>query len=79
MARWKTTRTTASCRADQPRSTLYRWSGRLLFTERTCDLEALDRTSRRALDLVGVLVHAPVDLEEGYVRCLDNPLAKGCY
>jgi hypothetical protein len=77
-ATWKTTRTKEACRTDQPRSTLYKWKGRLLYTERTCNLEALDSTSRRALDIIEVQLHAPFDLDAGSVPCLGNPLAKGC-
>jgi len=78
-AKWKTTRTNATCRADQPRLTLYKWKGRQLYKERTCNVEVLDQQSRHALDLIELHLHAPVDLDRGGEACIDNPFAKGCY
>jgi hypothetical protein len=77
-ATWKVSRTGETCRKDQPRSTLYKWKGRLLYTERTCNVEALDPASQRALDVIEVQLHAPIDLDGGGLACIENPLAKGC-
>ena len=79
-AKWRTTRTDTRCRADQPRFTLYKWKGRLLYTERTCNIDVLDDESQKALDLVEFYLRAPTQLDGGAVpqECLSNPLAKGC-
>ena len=77
-ANWTSTRASVTCRADQPRFTLYQWKARLLYTERTCNVEALDDESRHALDIIELHLHAPVDLDRGGVPCIDNPLARGC-
>lgn len=85
-ANWKTMRTDMTCRADQPRFTLYKWKARLLYRERSCNGEVLDDDSRRALDLLALYLHAPVALDDGgrvqppriRPECMENPLAPGC-
>jgi hypothetical protein len=79
-AKWKTTRADVSCRADEPRFTVYKWNGRALYTERTCNVEVLDENSQHALELIGFYLKVPGDLDGGSRprECLRNPLAKGC-
>jgi hypothetical protein len=79
-AKWKTTRADVSCRADEPRFTVYKWRGRALYTERTCNVHVLDEDSRRALDLMVFYLKIP-NLDGGSLPrgCLENPLAKGCH
>jgi hypothetical protein len=76
-ATWKTTRRAIACRVDQPRFTTYTWKGRQVFTERTCNVEVLDKRSRRAIDVAEMILH-PRTLGEGMPACSNNPLAKGC-
>ena len=79
-AKWKATRSNATCRADQPRSTTYKWRGRLLYTERTCNIDVLDDDSQHALDLVEIQLRVPLGLDGGGAPdCMSNPLARGCY
>ena len=79
-AKWKTERTNATCRADQPTFTTYKWKRRLLYTERTCNIDVLDEDSQHTLDLIELYLRVPVELEGGGLQreCLANPLAKGC-
>ena len=79
-ARWKLARSKATCRADQPRFTTYRWKRRLLFTDRTCNIDVLDEDSQHALDLVDSYLRGSLELDRGRIQpeCLANPLAKGC-
>jgi hypothetical protein len=79
-AKWKTTRSNATCRVDQPRFTTYKWKSRLLYTERTCNIDVLDEDSQRALDVVEFHLRVPLELDGGGLQreCLSNPLAKGC-
>ena len=83
-AAWKTTRRKVTCRPDDRRSTQYRWKGRLLYTERACNVDALDDDSRHVLDLIAFHVRIPDDLESAgvptgkHVECIDTPLALGC-
>lgn len=76
-AMWKTTRSAIACRVDQPRFTTYTWKGRQVFVDRTCNVDVLDKKSRRALDVAEMILH-PRALGEGMPACTDNPLAKGC-
>jgi len=79
-AKWKTQRTSATCRTDQPTFTTYKWKRRLLYTERTCNVDVLDADSQQTLDLIEYYLRAPAELEGGGLQreCLANPLAKGC-
>ena len=78
-APWKTTKTDRLCRTDQPRFTQYIWKGRVLYTERDCNVLELDPVSRDALDRVTGDLRAPRELDSGVDKvCLDNPLAPGC-
>jgi hypothetical protein len=74
-APWKTTRSDRTCRADQPRFTMYTWQHRVRYTERTCNELVLDRDSQEALDLVSYYVSPPLD-HGG--ECRSNPFAIGC-
>lgn len=80
-ATWTTAPSGRSCRADQPRFTVFRWKGRVLYTERTCNAEVLDQDSRAVLDSIEIDLHLPDDPDgpDGLQRvCMQNPLAPGC-
>ena len=77
-ATWKTTSSTVACRSDQPRSTVYKWKSRMLYTERTCNVDVLDEDSRRVLEAIDYYVQLPEDLDGASAPCIDNPLARGC-
>ena len=49
-ALWKVTRTVHVCQTDRTRSRVYRWKGRVLYTERTCSVDDLDPHSRELVD-----------------------------
>ena len=80
-ANWKATRSKATCRADQPRSTAYTWKGRLLYTERTCNIDVLDGASQHALDLIEIQLRIPLGLDGGDAApdCMSSPLTRGCF
>lgn len=88
-AAWKTHRADVTCAADQPRFTVYRWKGRALYVERTCNVVVLDEGSRHVLELLALYLQVPDDLDDAKAdwkryddgisrKCLDNPLAPGC-
>ena len=83
-ATWKTTHRKVTCRPDDRRFTQYRWKGRLVYTERACNVDALDDDSQHVLDLIAFDLHIPDDLDSAavpigrHLNCIDTPLAPGC-
>ncbi len=83
---WKTTRTQATCSSSGVRFTVFRWRGKLLYTERTCNTNTLDQDSQQVLERIKVWLRVPDDLDGARepprrlppLECVDNPLAKGC-
>jgi hypothetical protein len=61
-ARFKTTRTNVTCRADQ-RFTVYKWQGNAVYAERTCNELILDGNSKKVLDRIAALLRVP-DLDD---------------
>ena len=76
--RWELHPADTLCHVVPGRYTVYRWHKRVLFTERTCNAEVLDRDSRHMLDQLAYALHLPA-LDDAIRDCSDNPLAPGCH
>ena len=64
-ATWNTSHRSVTCRADSQRFTVYKWNGRTLFTDRTCNPDVLDPESQRTLGRIEISLHIPDDLDGG--------------
>jgi len=74
-APWKVTHSQPTCTLS-PRWSTFKWKTRTLFTERDCSGNSLDEQSTQALDLIEAYVPLP-SLDDD-MRCVANPLRKGC-
>lgn len=85
-ATWKVVRTQLVCREDSRRVTVYRWNGKPVYTERSCNTKVLDPGSLDALVRIRATLRVPDDLDGQDRRgtrlpsmeCRSNPLANGC-
>jgi hypothetical protein len=77
-ATWRVIHRDTLCRADSPRFTIYKWNGRTLYTDRTCNADVLDRASQSVLDQIERMLHIPDDLDGARACLLPFSLAPGC-